>query len=169
MALHHVASERSSRRRRQFQIYGRPRREQGEGSARHRFRSQVGMKAAGLDIQRGQAHPADRDAVAGAQRDAMTVARQWQSACEPSRCSTARTVPVVSISPVNISASIRSLPTRDRGGRLRTRNPGQTVSANSSQSAGSPSIELSIGTAVLPQKRGRIKQHEFIHQALVEG
>ena len=51
MALHHVAAERSSRRRRQLQIYDRTRRKQGEGSAGHRLRRQIGIKAAGLDIQ----------------------------------------------------------------------------------------------------------------------
>ncbi len=79
MPLHHVAAERSSRRRRQFEVYGRPRSEQREGSAGHGFGSQIGMKTrrsrAGLDIQRSQAHTADRDAVAGAQPGAWIERR----------------------------------------------------------------------------------------------
>ncbi len=67
MALHHVAPERSPRRCGQFQIYRRSRSEQGKGSAGHCLRRQIRMKSAGLDIQRGQANTADRDAVAGAQ------------------------------------------------------------------------------------------------------
>ena len=82
MALHHVAPERSPRRCRQLQIYGRSRRKQGKGSARHRLRRQIRMKAAGLDIQRGQANAADRDAVAGAQRNAMS---DWQGDGNPPR------------------------------------------------------------------------------------
>jgi hypothetical protein len=40
------------------------------------------MKAAGLDIERGQANTADRDAVTGAQRNAMS---DWQGYGNPPR------------------------------------------------------------------------------------
>ncbi len=107
MALHHVAAQGSTRRRGQLQIHQRSRRKQREGSAGHRLRSQVGMKAGWtgvrLDIDRRQAHTAHRDAVTRAQGDAMTDGPAMAIRLEPSRCSTASTVPVVSISPVNIS------------------------------------------------------------------
>src|ERR1700722_3370838 len=75
MALDYVAAEGSPRRCRQLQIYGGPRGEEGKGSASHRLRRQIGMKAAGLDIERCQAKAADRDAVAGAQRNAISDGR----------------------------------------------------------------------------------------------
>src|ERR1700721_839079 len=89
------------------------------------------MKAAGFDIQCSQAHPADRDAVAGIQRDVTT---DWNGDGDPSR--------TLTLVDGQDSARgfyqtgkhlflIRSSPTRGRGGGLLMRNPDQTVVTSS--------------------------------------
>ena len=77
VSLHHVAAHAAIGLERQFEIDLRTLGDARERSQSPGFRSQIGAKRLRLDVERGQADAADRDAVAFVQAPWRYWEREW--------------------------------------------------------------------------------------------
>src|ERR1700755_62804 len=86
---------------------------------------------------------------------------------EPSRCSMARTVPVVSISPVNISTQLDHF----RPGIMQTGFQGKVLATLYHRVFFDLRQSVNRGEhrdRCLTKKSGRVKERELVHQSLIE-